>query len=555
MRGIFLFILIAIGFGVFAQNPVRSVGDRFRGINNAGSGSDTLGKRNKFEDSITISYRYLDTTRTYRLDSSINDFTVKYPIPADYYFLGNTGSAAQSFLFAPNMKAGWDAGFHAYDIYKFTGDKARFFTATRPYSEISYMLGKRSEQFIELMHTQNIRPNWNASAQYRLISAPGIYRSQKTSHNNYLITNWVQSKDKRYANFFMIVANKIKGGESGGIDTAAKYIDDPDYAERSRMPVRLGDNTGFNTGLFNTDVPTGNKYDDFNAVMRQQFDFGRKDSIVNDSSVVPLFFPRVRLEHTVRYSAYKYLFSDENPTTERATKFYSAAYGLENLQTPFKREDYWRELMNDFSIYTFPDEKNTQQFLKVGVAMQNLKGIFRDGITETSDSINYSDDRVTTGYNILGHGEYRNRTKNQRWDLMARGNLYFVGMNAGDYEAGASIQSSFGEKIGSLRLGFENVNRTPSYITNSNSSFYLMPGTVDLNKENSTHLYADLFQPLLKLQLSGHYYLVNNYVYYTDYYKINQAPLFNLLQIAAHKVFAAGKKISSNGLLMFIFSR
>lgn len=530
-----------MGLAVFSQNPIRGVGDRFRGISNAGSGTDTLGKRDKFEDSITISYRYLDTARNYKLDSSINDFTVKYPIPADYYYLGNTGSAAQSFLFAPRMKAGWDAGFHAYDIYRYTVENARFFRATRPYSELTYMLGTRSEQYIELMHTQNRTPEWNFNLQYRLISAPGIYRNQKTNHNNYSITNWAQSKNKRYTNYFMLVANKLKGGENGGIDTTQNYIDNPDYAERVRIPTKLGGDAGFGAGLFNTDVPTGNQYEDFNVVMRQQFDFGRKDSIVNDSSVIKLFFPRVRFEHTIRYSAYKYLFSDANPTAVNVPEYYQATYGLENLPTPFRREDYWRDLTNDFSIYTFPDEKNTQQFLKVGVAMQNLKGIFRDDVTETTDSIHYADDRTMTGYNVLGHGEYRNRTKNERWDLQARGQLYFVGMNAGDYEVAASIQSSFGEKIGSLKLGFENVNRTPSYITNPNSSFYLMSEAVDLKKENSTHLYADLYQPLLKLRLTGDYYLVNNYVYYTDFFTINQAPLFNVLQIGAHKVFATGR--------------
>ncbi|MCH5684193.1 hypothetical protein LWM68_07905 [Niabella sp. W65] len=58
-----------------------------------------MGRRNKFEDSITITYRYLDTARAYRLDSSINDFTVKYPIPADYYHLANTGLPRNLFVF------------------------------------------------------------------------------------------------------------------------------------------------------------------------------------------------------------------------------------------------------------------------------------------------------------------------------------------------------------------------------------------------------------------------------------------------------------------------
>lgn len=539
MRFFFVFILVIISGVAFSQGGnLRNMSNRIKGVGNAGNRNDSISKRNMLEDSITITYRYLDTARVYKLDSSIIDFAVKYPIPADYNYLGNTGSPAQPYLFAPNMKPGWDAGFHAYDIYKFTVNKARFFTATRPYSEVSYFLGTRSEQLIEIMHTQNIRPNWNVHAQYRLISAPGIFRNQKTVHNNYLITSWVQSNNNRYRNYIAFVSNKLKGGENGGIDTTKNYIDNTDYRERVRILTQLGGDGGFSTSFFSTDVPTGNKYEDFNAVMRQQFDLGRKDSLVNDSTVVPLFFPRVRLEHTIRYSAYRYLFYDATPNSD----YYIANYGVSFVSTPFRREDFWKELVNDFSIYTFPDEKNTQQFLKVGLSMQNLKGIFRDDVIETSDDFYYADDRIIKKYNLFGHGEYRNRTKNQRWDLLANGTLYFVGMNAGDYQASASIQSLLGAKIGTLKLGFENVSRTASFISNPNSSFYLMATSVDLKKENTTHLFANIYQPLLKLNLSGHLYLINNYVYYTDFFNINQAPIFNMLQIAASKVFPFGRK-------------
>lgn len=543
MKGLFVFIFILSTVSVLSQNPVRGVSDRFRGIRNAGGGNDTIGRRNKLEDSITISYRYLDTLRNFKLDSSIRDFTVKYPIPADYYYLGNTGSAAQPFLFSPTMQSGWDAGFHAFDIYKYTINKARFFTTTRPFSEITYLLGTRSEQSIELMHAQNITPQWGAHFQYRMINSPGVFKNMKTSHNNYLLTNWVQTKDRRYNNYFIIAANKLKAGESGGIDTSENYIDHPDYSDRYAVPTKIGGDVAYSTNFFNTNVETGNNYEDFNAVMRQQYDLGRKDSLVTDSTVIPLFFPRIRLEHTIRYSTYKYLYKDINSTASTdIVQFYQNYYNIDNISSPFRREDYWKELYNDFSIYTFPDANNTQQFIKLGAAIQNLKGTFKDGITQTDDDIHYSDDVIRTGYNVIGHGEYRNRTKNQKWDLLATGKIHFIGMNAGDYEAGASIQSLLGKKIGSLRLGFENVNRTPSYITNPNSSFYLMPTVVDLKKENTTHLYADIYQPLLKLSLSGHYYLVNNYVYYTDYYTINQASLFNVLQIIARKSFVTGRK-------------
>ncbi|NJO25216.1 MAG: putative porin, partial [Bacteroidia bacterium] len=65
-----------------------------------------------------------------------------------------------------------------------------FFNTTKPYTELNYTLGSRVEQMIEVMHTQNIRPQWNASMQYRLINSPGFFKNQKTNHNNYLFTSW-----------------------------------------------------------------------------------------------------------------------------------------------------------------------------------------------------------------------------------------------------------------------------------------------------------------------------------------------------------------------------
>ncbi len=154
----------------------------------SGGGSDSLKRRDRNEDSITVRFRYLDSTRNYLLDSTITDFTRRFPIPATNIFLGNTGTASRSILFSPLLKPGWDPGFHALDIYKWSLEKARFFNTTRPYSELNYQLAAKSEQIIEIIHTQNIKPNWNFLFQYRLINAPGFFSNQKTNHNNYLFT-------------------------------------------------------------------------------------------------------------------------------------------------------------------------------------------------------------------------------------------------------------------------------------------------------------------------------------------------------------------------------
>src|SRR5215216_105754 len=129
---------------------------------------EQLKHRDPLADSITISYHYFDSSRAHRLDSSINDFFTRSPVPYYYRDIGNFGNAAKSFLFTPYMKPGWDAGFHSYDIYYFTVENTRQFTTTRPYTELAYLLGSKSEQMINLMHTQNRKSNINFGFEYRL---------------------------------------------------------------------------------------------------------------------------------------------------------------------------------------------------------------------------------------------------------------------------------------------------------------------------------------------------------------------------------------------------
>jgi hypothetical protein len=109
------------------------------------------------------------------------------------------------------------------------------------------------------------------------------------------------------------------------------------------------------------------------------------------------------------------------------------------------------------------------------------------------------------------------------------------GMSAADYDAYVSLKRFISKKIGYLQAGFQNVSRSPSYVFNEQSSFYLdVPQK--LNKENITHLFGSLEQPQRKLAVSGNYYLVSNYAYYKDYFHVAQeSALFNLLSFSIEK--------------------
>jgi hypothetical protein len=532
----FTYLLLACLFlfslQVFSQDVLRGGVNRLKQFSNIRTGSsggtDSIKRRDKNEDSITIRFRYLDSTRNHLLDSSINDFTRRLPIPATNIYLGNTGSASRSILFSPFLKPGWDPGFHALDVYKWTIDKVRFFNTTRPYSELNYQLASKSEQIIEVIHTQNIKPNWNFLFQYRMINAPGFFQNQKINHNNYLFSSWYQAVNKRYNAYFVLLGNKLQAGENGGIDNAEDYLSDPDYNDRFIIPVKLGGHQQATRDFFSTNVGTGNRYNDFTVLLRQQYDFGKKDSLVTDSTVVPLFYPRLRFEHTFQVTKHRYEYIDNLADSVYYKTFYNIT--LPDPSDTVYLKDQWKEFLNDFSVYQFPDAKNLQQFIKLGAAVQNLSQL-------SPAKHNY--------YNVFGHAEYRNKTRNQKWDLELNGKLYLTGLNAGDYSAYASIQRAIGKKNpGYVQLGFENVNREPSFNFNSNSAFYLpQPSSKNFKKENTTHFFASLFQPSLQLKLTGNYYLLTNYTYISNYYQLQQnSSLFNVLLLSAEKTIKLGKK-------------
>jgi hypothetical protein len=519
---------------IFSQEgTIRQIGNRLQqvggmGRRGGGGGSaDSLRQRNKNEDSITISFRYLDSAGTYKLDSSIGDFTRRFPIPATHVFLGNLGNASRSLLFSPVMKAGFYTGFNAFDIYTWKTEQVRFFNTTRPYSEINYQLGSRVEQMIDLLHTQNLKPNWNIAMQYRLINSPGVFKNQKTNHNNYLLSSFFQSGNKRYSNYFVLLGNKMQSAENGGISEARDYLNDPIYKDRFNILTKIGGDDPFSSNFFTTKIETGNKYNEFNVLLRQQYDFGKKDSLVTDSSVVRLFFPRLRFEHNFRLDQNKYIFQDYLADSVYYKTYYDTA--LRRPLDSFLVREVWKIITNDFSIYQYPDIKNLKQFIKLGITLQHITGEFSRG--------------KNNFYNLSGHAEYRNKTRNQRWEIEANGRLYFTGLNSGDYEAQISLQSFAGKKLGYIRLGFENVNRTPSFFLDSRSSFYLMKTVQDFKKENTTHLFASYFLPSFKLSLAGHYYLLTNFTYLQDFYRVQQeSTLFNVLQLSLQKTIRIGKR-------------
>jgi hypothetical protein len=516
-----------------AQNLMNRLPGGMRQMGGGGRGSGTgkdsiqFEKRNFADESAAVRFRYLDSARFRSIDSSIADYFIKVPMDPEYVNLGNNGTAAHSLLYTPFMKAGWDPGFHAFDLFMFTPEETKFMTTNKPYTRLTYLLGSRAEQHIGIMHTQNISADWNAGFEYRLINAPGFYNSQNTNHKNIRVNTNYTSKNKRYNAYFIAIANGIQSSENGGIRSDTFLLNkNPAYNDLFNIPTNLAVEPADAGNFFNVTLNTGNRQNISHFLLRQQYDFGKKDSTITDSTVNRFFLPRFRFEHTIQYSARKYFFLDVQGYGDSA--FYKKNYGITIDQPDTVRyTDRWRELINDFSILQFPDAYNPLQFLKLGVSLYNIKGL------------------LTTGndvfMNLKLHGEYRNRTKDRKWDMLMYGEFYAVGRNSGDYDVQARLRTELGKKWGSLELSGRNVNRTPSYIFNRPTDFPVAINT-SLNDENIIQLQGKIDEPRQRLGLSGEYYMVSNYVYLADFKTVQQSSsLFSMLRLGLNKEFRLRK--------------
>jgi Putative porin len=540
IRHLFLLFFLIAAVQVIAQRPggrnlMQNMPSGFGSSGGRGFGSgggntgpfkDSLLHRTGMEDSATIAFRYLDTARFYFMDSSVNDFTKRWYLPWTNIFLGNTGSATRSLLFSPNMQAGWDQGMHAYDPYIQKIQDVKFYNTTRPFTQLTYVLGKRQEQNIGVLHTQNIRYNWNFSFKYNLINAPGVFRNQLNNHNNYLFNTWYISPKKRYSAFFILSANKIAAYENGGISDNTLLKDLPTYAERLNIPTTLGGGANGTQALFGNTINTGNRYNVTNWLLRQQYDFGKKDSVVNDSSITYLFFPRFRFQHTFQYNRYAYDFLDVSVDTAG----YRKLYGITSLPSTFGLRDFWQMMDNELALYSFPDIKNQQQFLRLAAGIQNFNGDF--GVATTRFS------------NVYVKGEYRNKTKNRKWDVELAGTFFSAGEYIGDYNLNASLRRLIGKKLGYLTLSFANVNRTPSFIHDDRSNFKRFNiGNTDFNKENTIVAGAQYDLPQKQLSVGAKYFLASNYIYFKNTTQaVQEGTIFNVLQLYAQKKFILGRR-------------
>jgi hypothetical protein len=522
MRHFFVMLLLLVtgGSQVMAQFNTGS----FSNVGGNNRMQRDTSQRNLGPDTITLKYYFLGDPIEHHLDSSVVDFNANYlKVPASFVTLGNTGGAARNIIFSPRMQAGFDEGFHAYDVYTFNHNNARYYNTTRPYSELQYLIGPKQEQVIGVSHTQNRSENFNFAFDYRKINAPGYFRTQNTNHDMYRVTANYESKGKRYHGYFSYYYNKINGGENGGIRRVSDLTNDR-YSEPRTVDVNLGNEDVPAYAFFGTTIAVKSVNSMRGIQYQQQYDWGKGDTVhVNDTTDYYKFEPVFRVQHTISSQANSFGFTDNRPDTFFYTRHYDIAY--RGAGDTIRASQRWRTLSNDISLVQFPVRGNLAHFISVGARFDHTSGDFADDV-----SLQFN--------NLALHGEYRNKTRDEKWDFSAKGEFYALGRNLGDYSVSGMLSRYLNETLGNVSLLFRNVNREPSYVykffSYSRDSWY----NTELGKENITQLQFAADNKKLKYNLVANYYIYSNYTYFSDFmHSAQNSGIFNVLEIILSKHF------------------
>jgi hypothetical protein len=536
---LFVFLLFSLGAGpLLAQDLKTTVRDNKE--------LDSLRKKEEGGlDSVVFTSKYVryttlkltkDSIQTLALDTSLNgfqNFSVLVQPRRPTVGTGNLGLAAMPMLFEPVKTIGFDPGFHALDYYALTHDDIKYYQARTPFTSLYYATAGDAEQVFKVIHSQNIKKNFNVGANFNRIGANGIFSRQRGDHLNGALFSWYQSPNKRYNLWTNAIFNTLKAAENGSIANKEIYTSPPDLVIN-----RIAERTNLNNSR--------QIWRQSSILIKQSYFVGRIDSSAQEIS--DKILPTNKVTYTFKYDKNSYAFQKDEADDNSVIPKGFADATFTNDSTSYRR------IQNEF-LYSFFLRAKSSAIIKnelkldAGIRHEyynyNQLGKYKDGTNFYDYTASFQN--IT----LLGSAGYR---FSNRIDLNVDVEQIFQGRNTGDflYEAKSNVLLS--NKVGRVVLGAYFENKSPEEIYNRYfGNHYKWVNNFDRTK--TINLSFKYLNDKLKLDATANYYLINNYLYFksrasdvnasrVDSITIMPAQLggsINLLKIAVGRKFQFGK--------------
>jgi len=436
--------------------------------------------------------------------------------------LGNYGTAIRNQFFTPNAPIGLSLGYHIYDMYQLSLDSLAFYNTTRPYSSFSFMLGSKTEQQVEIMHTQNITPNWNFAGKIRYNTSTGFYQLLRAnSLAGSFTTNYV-SDNQRYKMMAAFSYNKFKQDENGGIVNDS-FLKDSRFSDRQLIDVNLPSANGAGTRAAVSNVL---RRADF--YIQNNYSFGKLDTLYNkdSTSVTYEFTPRFRFKHQLQLHSEKHLFTDNEPDSLRY--LFIDTITVRRTDTIFGTQN-WFYVDNKFSLNGFLGKNKELVLIEAGIGNRIDKLSTRE---EEGGS-----PAIVSNY-VFGEIKKEALAEGQ-WSYQAAATFFFTGDAVGNFNINGSAGKDIG-KWGRLSAGLnQSLSNAPYAFTSFKTNYF--ERNFSFNKMSVTNVWGNVAIDKILAQVYVSNKLISNYLYFnSNLSPTQQSEAFSVLQIGGRKEFRFG---------------
>jgi hypothetical protein len=435
--------------------------------------ADNPSDEKPFDDSLLHQFQQYDPARQ-------RDF--------DYLTTGNAGGAARYIAYRPTIRNGIDIGFHQYDIYRTEAAELPFYRLQKAFTSLGYFQqGSQADSYLTAKFARNFADNTHLSIDYKRLSHIGTqsqYAHQNSRHTALATGLWLRRAGGRYQGFLTVATNTHEQEDNGGLLSEPVGI-----PGRALSPA--------NATVWLNEGQT--RYNSTELSYLQHWIAGAKpDSSGNTGPAFPL-------RHRISYTDARYKYFDPQPTAH--TEFYGRFPHL---------------LTDERGIRYFIRHQKIENNLQLATT---LKGKAAElGLTHALNFI--GQEAADTSIQVLmlyGRLKYQ---PTPEMTLGAEARVNALG-NAGDYLLRGKLDLRW------LSLEFINQRYAPSLVQHRFFLAQRNSWTNQFRKTLETGISATLRVPSLKLDISGAYYLINNYIYFdTTAVPVQHPVALNILQLS-----------------------
>ena len=405
-------------------------------------------------------------------------------------FLGNLGSAYRSNIYRDRVKNENFLFFRNYREYILKPEDILFFNTTTPYTRLSYSTGgskTQKEDYLRVLHTQNINPFWNFGISYNLISSEGQYQKQKAKPYNFNLFS--SYRKRRYGVDFVLNSNRLGYEENGGVN------DDKDITDKSEDPeniqVKLSDATS--------------KLASFNFLMNHTYGIGNEKELINEKDTTYAY--DIDLIYNASYEIDSWQFRERTINSD----FYGGTKGKFNSNSTFDEVEF-SNVKNTFQVVF---NENKQKWIRLGARFGLVSEFGKYKLRMPVGEYAYlQKDKNIRNNRVLASlfsesGDWINWT--------AKGEFFFDGRRQGDAKLSYDMTKWLGKKKGghgfTLRGKLE--TKTPNFIYDAYNGNH-QQWTTDFDRTTELEAEFTYFNEKYKLKIGGQINQIDNHVYFGD---------------------------------------